>query len=258
MNGNTLRIAPALALILVAGLAGAAAAQDGSPLASWCRDADGDGFGSPYDRVDATAQPPGYISDCSDCDDRFAFINPGQPEICDGLDNDCDGTVDQLWPQVGTPCFVGVGTCRGVGVYVCTIDGLGVECGAGPGLSGEEICDCLDNDCDGEIDEGCTSDAREGLRSMGFELELNAPNPFNPLTTIRFHLPSEERVYLRIHDLSGRLIRTLLAGEYLPGGQHRVTWDGRDGESREVASGVYFYSLEVGGRTDTRRMALIR
>jgi flagellar hook assembly protein FlgD len=65
-------------------------------------------------------------------------------------------------------------------------------------------------------------------------------------------------VDLRIYDPTGRLIRTLIEGELLPAGPNAVSWDGRDSESRDVASGVFVYSLEVGGLRDVRCMAIIR
>ncbi|MGA1840564.1 MAG: putative metal-binding motif-containing protein [bacterium] len=65
------------------------------PTQTYCLDADGDAYGDPADSVMTELPPPGYVLDCSDCDDSDPAINPGIQEICDGLDNNCDGTVDE-------------------------------------------------------------------------------------------------------------------------------------------------------------------
>jgi len=72
------------------------------------------------------------------------------------------------------------------------------------------------------------------------------PNPFNPTTTLRFDLPAGQPVRLQLHALDGALLRVLL-DEWRPAGRHSVRWDGRDGQGRALASGVYLARLVAGG-----------
>jgi hypothetical protein len=76
-------------------------------------------------------------------------------EQCNGVDDNCDGRIDEGYPGVGEPCEVGVGACLVAGTTVCTPDGEATECGAVAGEPGDELCGTLeDEDCDGETDEG--------------------------------------------------------------------------------------------------------
>ena len=68
--------------------------DNGLPLSTWYADSDGDSYGDPDVSTDDCGQPSGYVSDDSDCDDSSADAYPGGTELCDELDNDCDGTVD--------------------------------------------------------------------------------------------------------------------------------------------------------------------
>ena len=90
-----------------------------------------------------------------------------------------------------------------------------------------------------------------------FRLEQNVPNPFNPSTRIRFHLPTAARVRVAVYALDGSLAAVLLDGPCTEG-PHEVTWNGRLEGGRPAASGLYLCRLEAGGRGDVLKMALIR
>ncbi len=85
-----------------------------------------------------------------------------------------------------------------------------------------------------------------------YALGQNHPNPFNPVTTIKFSLPEAERVELLIFDIQGRRVATL-ADEEFAAGEHQLRWDA-SGE----ASGVYFYRISAGELQETRRMILLK
>ena len=81
-------------------------------------------------------------------------------EVCNGLDDDCDGATDEDWPDLGRPCVAGLGLCAEVGTYRCRSDGSGVECDAVPGPSSSEVCNYLDDDCDEKTDEDFITDGK--------------------------------------------------------------------------------------------------
>ncbi len=86
----------------------------------------------------------------------------------------------------------------------------------------------------------------------------NYPNPFNPATTIAYDLPRLATVSLRIHDLAGRVVRTLVANETRSAGRHELTWPGDTDAGRHVASGTYIARLDIGGEVQSRRMVLLK
>ncbi len=99
-----------------------------------------------------------------------------------------------------------------------------------------------------------TAVAVEQATPSAFVLGANYPNPFNPATTIPLSVPDgAEAVDVAIYNLLGQLVRQVWSGP-LSAGEHRLTWDGRDGQGRPVASGVYLYQLRVGEQLRTRKM----
>ena len=79
--------------------------------------------------------------------------SPETEERCDGQDNDCDGAIDEDFPTLGSDCTRGAGICANAGTVTCAAGGREVECNAQLGMPAGELCNGLDDDCDGETDE---------------------------------------------------------------------------------------------------------
>ena len=84
------------------------------------------------------------------------------------------------------------------------------------------------------------------------------PNPFNPSTSLRFHLPTSGAVSLDIYNVVGQVVRRVLSRQDLEAGHHTFLWDGRDDGGRPVASGVYLYRLTFQDQAVVRKMTLLR
>ncbi len=99
---------------------------------------------------------------------------------------------------------------------------------------------------------GIRSDRLQSNQVRNYELFQNYPNPFNPSTTIRYELPKAIHVTLTIYDILGRKVATLVNGVEEPG-YKSVHWD-----ASEMASGVYFYRLQAGSYTETKKLLLLK
>ncbi|KAA0223561.1 T9SS C-terminal target domain-containing protein [candidate division KSB1 bacterium] len=97
----------------------------------------------------------------------------------------------------------------------------------------------------------------ENTAPKEFTLTAN-PNPFKPATQIRFFLPSETPVTLRIYNIAGQMVRELLHEQQYKPGQHTVLWDGCDDSGRATASGIYFMRFEGGGQLKAVKLTLVR
>jgi len=96
-----------------------------------------------------------------------------------------------------------------------------------------------------------------------FNLSQNSPNPFNPETFISFDLPTRAKTTLKVYNMTGQLVRTLIKDQAYEAGYYSTIWDGRNDRGSQASSGVYFYQLKAKGQDGkrfeaTRRMALLR
>jgi flagellar hook assembly protein FlgD len=88
-------------------------------------------------------------------------------------------------------------------------------------------------------------------------LSDNFPNPFNPVTRLKFSLKEKGHVSMRVYDVSGRLVRVLV-DEVREAGAYEVVWDGANDEARRTASGIYFCRMETTDYERTLKMVLLR
>lgn len=95
------------------------------------------------------------------------------------------------------------------------------------------------------------------LLPLRFALEQNYPNPFNPATNLPYSLPAPGQVKLELFNVLGQKVRTLV-DDMMPAGKYTVTWDSRDDNGYEVASGIYFYRIEYGDLVKQRKMVLLK
>jgi hypothetical protein len=92
---------------------------------------------------------------------------------------------------------------------------------------------------------------------QAFALNQNFPNPFNPVTKIKYDLPEAATVSLRVYDVTGRLVTTLVDGQ-MEAGYYEATWTGTTDLGNAVSSGIYFYVIQAGDFTQTRSMTLLK
>ena len=91
-----------------------------------------------------------------------------------------------------------------------------------------------------------------------YELSANYPNPFNPSTTFSFTLPLDKAVSVKVYDITGRLVRTLINNVQHTAGAYEVSWDGTNASGHPVASGTYIYTLEWGQFMQSKTMILLK
>jgi len=116
----------------------------------------------------------------------------------------------------------------------------------------------LKTDEEGLVDSLVTAVEDGSPAYLGSTFLQNFPNPFNPKTTIRFNLPEASQVALTVHDITGRLVSTLLTVKHLESGVHEVEWNGLNTFGHEASSGVYFVRLISSNHSESMKVVLLR
>lgn len=101
------------------------------------------------------------------------------------------------------------------------------------------------------------SDPMSNILPESFTLAQNAPNPFNPQTRIDYDIPKATNVRLEVYNVLGQHVNTLVDG-FQEAGSKSVIWNGRDNSGASVSSGVYFYRIEAGDFSMTRKMMMLK
>ncbi|MFW5628129.1 MAG: choice-of-anchor J domain-containing protein, partial [Candidatus Cloacimonadaceae bacterium] len=122
---------------------------------------------------------------------------------------------------------------------------------------------CVSDDCfiflvdDVEVQGPPVSTEDEIAPVVVTELKSNYPNPFNPETTIGFSVKENGPVSVSVYNVKGQLVRNLV-NDVRAAGNHSVVWNGKDNNGRDVSSGVYYYKMNAGKYSSTKKMVLMK
>jgi len=176
-----------------------------------------------------------------------------------------------FWPTAASPtgflvCFFGIN-----GYY--TVDAANIIQIDMSGVSGEVTC-CAANSSylfiGAEVTGGSGSIYRKPMDQIlaiqdenneipqKFSLKQNYPNPFNPQTNIIFNLPQASTISLKIYNIKGEQIKTLIEEQKRSAGEHSMQWNGTDDSNQGVASGIYFIKLQSEEYTNIKRCVFIK
>lgn len=102
------------------------------------------------------------------------------------------------------------------------------------------------------------TDAQDpSVPAVATALGTNYPNPFNPVTTINYSLKEQDLVTINIYNNRGQLVKSLISAD-MPAGNHKISWTGTDNSGSSVSSGIYYYRMQAGRYSSTRKMILMK
>ena len=107
--------------------------------------------------------------------------------------------------------------------------------------------------------DSTSSSGSEGNESsiINFNLKQNYPNPFNPATIISYDLPVDSKVTIKVYDILGNEVKTLV-NEFKTAGSYKITFDANNNNQQQLSSGMYIYKLEAGNFSASKKMILVR
>jgi hypothetical protein len=120
-----------------------------------------------------------------------------------------------------------------------------------------DMCDSAQAIYDSLFPTGVAGNPPSPVSPLAAILGQNRPNPFASVTAISYQLPAAAKVRLTVYNVAGQAVRTLVNGTQ-PAGYHSIKWDGQDDQGRKLSTGVYFYQLDNGTTTSTKKMVVIK
>ncbi len=242
--------------------------DEGCSIATtWYRDRDGDGFGSDVHTLIAVMKPSGYVAIGGDCRDGDKNTYPGAPELGDGIDNDCDGEVDEglacriLWYRDADKDGYGRATitrwsCVKPAAYVdrdgdCRDNKPTIYPGA------PEICDGMDNDCDGTIDEDCvtitgTQQAAKSDVAIGVLTISLWPNPArNELMVSLSGITPNQKLEMVLMTADGRAVQSQSLTPVAKDQQVRL-------DVRSLSTGYYLLRINQEKLMQTKKVMIVQ
>ena len=210
--------------------------------------------------------------------DDYGF---GQPSVCgdinnDGFDDVIVGVAGAFWDAGRVYIYLGgtnIDSMPTVDIWGHYIENFGFAVASNGDVNGDGCEDLLvgaykypwDSDSfgafylfagDSSLEVGIIDIISQDILPEKYILEQNYPNPFNAYTTINYSLTDSGDTILKIYNIKGGLIKTLV-DTFQEGGEYSISWDGKNNHNKKVASGIYIYKLETNNFSETKKIILL-